>query len=108
MIRWPSAQTLRTLSAVVAGFASACLAFSTVVLTIVVRDQNRELDCRAHEAVQVDVLRSEISLSLSRGLVAVVREDDVMLQVVVARLEVLHDRLQVASERRLSTVERCQ
>lgn len=73
-----------------------------------IEQQDRELECRATDAAELDVLRSEISLELSRGLVQVVREDDAALNATIQRIEVLQTDLEAAAERRQHTVERCQ
>lgn len=103
-----SLAVVRTLSSVGAGVAAICLAVAVVILAAQVRGQDHELDCRAQDAAELDALRGEVSLELSRGLIAVVREDDLAVNATIERLEQLQADLGEATERRRGTVERCQ
>lgn len=110
-----SLSTLKFLGAVTGLVAVVCVAVSLPLLARASSDlghtvdkQDRELDCRAQDAAELDVLRSQISLELSRGLVQVVREDEVALTATIERIELLQVALGEATERRRQTVERCQ
>lgn len=110
-----SLATVKALFVITGVVAACCIAVASVVLVFTVRsqdrtirDQDRELDCRAEDAAQLDVIRSEITLELSVGLVAVVQEDEVLLEGTVQRISDLQVDLEEATERRERSVARCQ
>lgn len=72
-----------------------------------IEEQDQELRCRDHDAANIDVLRAEITLELSVGLVQVVREDEDALQATVERIELLQVALEDAIEQRRTSVRRC-
>lgn len=110
-----SLRTVRVIATIAGLVAAVCIAVALPSLALTVRDlerivdeQDRELDCRAEDAAELDVLRSQISLELSRGLVQVVQENDAALRATIERIELLQGDLEAATERRKRTVERCQ
>jgi len=102
-----SAPNINLLSGIIGAIASVFLSIAVVVLVNQNSGQADELACRSELAAEVDVLRSEITIALSQGLIAITNGDDADVVVVVERLRGLQDELAEASERRAQTVEIC-
>lgn len=102
-----SAPNINLLSGIIGAIASVFLSIAVVVLVNQNGGQADELACRAELAATTDVLRSEITIALSQGLIAITNNDDAQVAVVVGRLGELQDDLAEASVRREQTVEIC-
>lgn len=102
-----SIRSINLLSGIIGAIASVFLSIAVVVLVKQNADQADELACRAELAAETDVLRSEITIGLSQGLIAITEDNDGELEIVIARLHDLQDDLAKASERRARTVEIC-
>ena len=102
-----SARNINLLSGIVGAIASVFLSIAVVVLVKQNADQSGQLNCRSELAAQTDVLRSEITIALSQGLIAITDNNDAQVVIVVDRLRELQDELEVASARRAKTLDIC-
>lgn len=114
MREFMSLKLIRTLAAIAAAVGAICSTIAIVVLVVVVDQQqgrlahqSLELECRGEVAAEVDVIRSEITLHLSRGLRALVSEDEATLRRETGILSDLDSDLNEATERRSQTIEIC-
>lgn len=102
-----SARNINLWSGIVGAIASVFLSIAVVVLVKQNSDQADELACRSELAAQTDVLRSQITISLSQGLIAITENDNSELMVIIEHLHDLQTDLDNATERRSQTVEIC-
>lgn len=114
MREWLSLKTVRLLASIAAALGAICLAIAVTFLVPLVSNQEKrirhqdvELECRGDLAAEVDVVRSEITLHLSRGLRDLALGDEPGLAREIAILGDLDHELEVASERRARTIELC-
>lgn len=114
MREYLSLRMVRTLAAIAAAIGAICSTIAIVVLVLTVNGQqgrlahqSLELECRGEVTANIDVIRSNITLHLSRGLRFLVTEDEAALRREVAILGQLDDDLAEASQERADTIEIC-
>jgi hypothetical protein len=102
-----SVKNINLLSGVIGAIASVFLSIAVFALVNQNQDQADQLACRSELAAQTDVLRSEVTIALSQGLIAITEDDDAQVGIVVDHLRDLQVQLAEASDARAQTVEIC-